>query len=85
MTEQWELCSVGSAVKIDTARGHEQYGLDEYVKRFINPGIKLNTNQTYQDFIYPRLISEGWEPFGAVHTVSLSQPMVYFRRKIKAR
>jgi len=85
MRDQWELCCVGLSVKTETPRGHEQYGLDEYVKRFINPGVKLDLDQTYQDFIYPELLSEGWEPFAVVHTVSLSQPMVYFRRKIRAR
>ena len=71
-------------VKIDVPERHEQYGLEEYVKLFINPQLKLGANQNYQDIIYPRLLSEGWEPFCAVHTVSLAQPMVYFRRKIRA-
>ena len=85
MNDRWELCSVGGSVKFDTPERHEQYGLDEYVRLFINPGFKLKIDQNYQDFIYPRLLAEGWEPFCTVHTVSLSQPMVYFRRKTRSR
>jgi hypothetical protein len=41
MTDQWELCSVGLSVKIDTPTGHEKYALDEYIQKFINPEFKL--------------------------------------------
>jgi len=37
MDEQWELCCVGGAVKIDKPEGHAQYRLDEYAKKFIDP------------------------------------------------
>jgi hypothetical protein len=83
MDEQWELCCVGGAVKIDTPEGHAQYRLDEYAREFIDPAIRLDHDQTYQEFIFPRLLQEGWEPFSVAYTVSLAQPWVYFRRKIK--
>jgi hypothetical protein len=85
MTDQWELCCVGLSVKFDSPRGHEKYGLDEYIQQFINPDFKLKGDQAYQDFIYPRLLIEGWEPFCAVSSISMLQSTVYFRRKIKPK
>jgi hypothetical protein len=81
MSDQWELCYVGLSVKLDTPRGHEKYALDEYLNLFINPGFKLKGDQAYQDFIHPWLLSEGWEPFCAVSSMSMFYEEVYFRRK----
>jgi hypothetical protein len=86
MTDQWELCSVGLSVKLDSPQGgHKKYALDEYVNLFINPDFKVKGDQAYQDVIYPRLLLEGWEPFCAVSSISMFQDEVYFRRKIKCK
>jgi hypothetical protein len=86
VSDQWELCCVGLWVKLDSPQGgHEKYQLDEYVHQFINPDLKLNWDQAYQDIIYPRLLLEGWEPFCAVSSISMFQSTVYFRRKIKPK
>ena len=85
MNDQWELCCVGLSVKIDTPEKHEKYLLDEYIRQFINPGFRLKGDQAYQDYIFPWLLAEGWEPFCAVNSVSLLHAEVYLRRKIKPK
>jgi hypothetical protein len=85
MTDQWELCFVGLLVKLDSPKRHEKYALDEYIKLFINPSFKLKGDQAYQDFIHPWVLSEGWEPFCGVNSVSMLHDAVYFRRKYKPK
>ena len=85
MNDQWELCCVGLSVKLDSPKGHEKYLLDEYITQFINPSFKLKGDQAYQDFIHPWLLSEGWEPFCSVSSMSMLHDAVYFRRKYKSK